>query len=55
MGSRKGPGVNPPVISYGSGLRGNEIRRANSFLQVQMALIVGVFSGPYLLNNSVYL
>jgi hypothetical protein len=36
-GSRKRPGVNPPVIGYGGGHRGDDIRRANGFLEVEMA------------------
>jgi hypothetical protein len=46
MGSSKGPGVNPMVIFYGGGHRGDESRCANGFLQVEMALIVGVFFLP---------
>jgi hypothetical protein len=45
MGSRKGPGINLQVISYGGGHRGVENHPANGFLRVQMALIIGVFSG----------
>jgi hypothetical protein len=37
MGSRKRPGVNPPVISYSYGHRGDNIRHANGFLEVEMA------------------
>jgi hypothetical protein len=37
MGSRKRPGVNLPDISYGGGNRGDDIRRANGFLEVEMA------------------
>ncbi len=36
IGSRKRPGVNPPVIGYGGGHRGDENRRANSFLEDEM-------------------
>jgi hypothetical protein len=55
MGSSKRRGVNLPVIGYGGSHRGDEIRHANGFLGVKMALIVSVFSGPCLLNNFVYL
>jgi hypothetical protein len=37
MGSRKRPGVNPLVIGYGSCNRGDDIRRAIGFLEVEMA------------------
>jgi hypothetical protein len=37
MGSRKRPGVNPPVIGYGGGHRGDDIHHANSFIEVEMA------------------
>jgi hypothetical protein len=37
MGSRRRPGVNPPIIGYGGGHRGDENRRANGFLGVEMA------------------
>ncbi len=37
MGSMKRPGVNPPVIGYGGGHRGNYICRANGFLEVERA------------------
>jgi hypothetical protein len=37
MGSRKRPGVNTPVIGYSSGHRGDENRRANGFLEDEMA------------------
>ncbi len=37
MGSRKRPGVNPLVISYGGGHRGDENCRANGFLEDEMA------------------
>jgi hypothetical protein len=46
MGSSKRPGVNLPVIGYGGSHRGDEIRRANGFLGVEMALIAGVFFRP---------
>jgi hypothetical protein len=36
MGSRKRPGVNPPGIGYCGSRRGNENRRVNSFLGVEM-------------------
>jgi hypothetical protein len=36
MGSRKRPGVNPPGIGCSGGHRGNENRRANGFLGVEM-------------------
>jgi hypothetical protein len=50
--SSKRLGVNPP--GYDGGHGGDEICHANGFLGVQMALIVGVFSGPCLLNNLLY-
>jgi hypothetical protein len=37
MDSRKRPGVNPPVISYGGGHRGDDNRHANGFLEDEMA------------------
>ncbi len=37
MGSMKRPAVNPLVIGYSSGHRGDDIRHANSFLEVEMA------------------
>ncbi len=37
MGSRKRPGVNLPVIGYGGGHRGDDIRSADGFLEVEMA------------------
>ncbi len=37
MGSRKRPGVNLLVIGYGGGHRGDDIHRADSFLEVEMA------------------
>ncbi len=37
MGSMKRPGVNLPVIGYGGGYRGDAIRRANGFLEVEIA------------------
>jgi hypothetical protein len=49
MGSSKQPGVNPQVISYGGGHKGDEVRNANDLLRVAMALIVGVFFGLCLL------
>jgi hypothetical protein len=50
MGSRKRPGVNPPVISYSGGHRGDDIRHANSFLDLRLR-----WHAPRLLNNSVSL
>ncbi len=48
MGSMKRPGVNPLVIGYSGGHRGDDIRHANGFLEVEMAPLC-------LLNNSVSL
>ncbi len=36
MGSMKRPGVNPPVIGYGGSYRGDDIRCANGFLEVEI-------------------
>jgi hypothetical protein len=36
IGSMKRPGVNLLVIGYSGGHRGDDIRRANSFLEVEM-------------------
>jgi hypothetical protein len=44
----KRPGVNPLVIGYSGGHRSNDMRRANSFLEVEMA-------PPCLQNNNVSL
>jgi hypothetical protein len=52
MGSRKRPGVNPPIIGYGGGHRGDENRSANGFLEEEMARPM---ARPCLLNNSVSL
>jgi hypothetical protein len=46
MGSMKRPGVNPLVIDYSGGHRGDDIRCANGFLEVELA-------PPCMLNNSV--
>jgi hypothetical protein len=48
MGTIQRPGANPLVIGYSGGHRGDDIRRANGFLEVEMA-------PPCLLNNSVSL
>jgi hypothetical protein len=48
MGSMKRPGVNLLVIGYSDDHRGDDICRANGFLDVEMA-------PPCLLNNSVSL
>jgi hypothetical protein len=37
MGSMKRPAVNPLVIGYSGGHRGDDIRCANGFLEVEMA------------------
>jgi hypothetical protein len=48
MGSMKRPAVNPLVIGYSGGHRGDDFRRANRFLEVELA-------PPCLLNDSVSL
>jgi hypothetical protein len=48
MGSRKRPGVNPPVIGYGGGHRGDDIHHATVLLRLR-------WHAPCLLNNSVSL
>jgi hypothetical protein len=42
-----------PINGYGGGHGGDEICRANGFLGVEMALVLGVFSSPCLLNYAV--
>jgi hypothetical protein len=55
MVSSKGLGAIPLVVGYGGSHRGDKSRWVNGFLWVEMVLFVSVFSGPCLLNNSVYL